>query len=74
MLDKYILKEIGKRITAFRESKNLSKQNFADRCGLSVPQVLRMERGERNFGIKILLQVLENFDDLSADWLLKGEK
>jgi len=37
--------EIGKRIRAYRELHGLSQKDFADRCGVTQPQLCRYEGG-----------------------------
>jgi transcriptional regulator with XRE-family HTH domain len=37
--------EVGKRIRAYRELHGLSQKDFADRCGVTQPQLCRYEGG-----------------------------
>ena len=48
--DAKTLKEIGNRLKEIREKKNLSQEEAAKACKISVTYFAEVERGERNLG------------------------
>lgn len=64
--------EIAKRITASRESAQISSQEMADFVGLSYEQYRRIERGAllvKTEHINAIVQAL----DVTADYILYGD-
>ena len=64
-----ILKELGTRIKQYRISLNVTQSNLAEKCGISVSTVVRIENGvDSKFSnyIKILngLRLIQNIDIL----------
>lgn len=51
--------EIGKRIRAYRELHGLSQKEFADRCGVSQPQLCRYEQGSELPGGPVLARLAD---------------
>lgn len=67
--EKSILREFGSRIKQYRVSLNITQQQFAQNCGLSVATLMRIENGEDTKWsaiIKILSQfnLLDNLNIL----------
>lgn len=67
--DKFILLEVGNRIKQYRISMNLTQQQLAQQCGLSIATLSRIENGDDTKWsaiIKVLssLQLVENLDVL----------
>ena len=48
------LREIGGRLAALRDIENISGEDFAIRCGVSVEKLDEYERGERDFSFSFL--------------------
>jgi len=48
------LREIGGRLSALRDIEEMSKEKFADLCGVSVELLDEYERGERDFSFSFL--------------------
>ena len=44
--EKTILQEFGNRIKQYRVSMNITQQQLAERCGLSVTTLMRIENGD----------------------------
>ena len=75
--EKFILSELGNRIKQYRISLNLTQTELAEKCGISMSTVVRIENGDdikfSNY-IRILsgLDILENINTLvpeeSADY------
>lgn len=75
--EKTILKELGNRIKQYRISLNITQSELADKCGISMSTVVRIENGDdikfSNY-IRILsgLDILENINilipEVSADY------
>jgi len=58
MLDKQdTLVAIGSKIRKFRESKNLSIQDLADKLDIEYNNVIRIEKGRTNFTIGTLVKI-----------------
>jgi len=47
-----LLTQFGSRVRAFRQSKGLSQEAFADLCGLDRTYISSVERGNRNVSLK----------------------
>ena len=67
--EKAILKEFGNRIKQYRISMNVTQQQLAQRCGVSVSTMMRIENGDDpkwSTIIKILSEfnLLDNLDVL----------
>ena len=60
-LDKFKI-SVGQRVKELRESKELSKTQFADLLGKERKDVIEIEKGERNLTLKTLLQLAEVLD------------
>jgi transcriptional regulator with XRE-family HTH domain len=48
------LKEIGGRLSALRDIEEMTKDTFADKCGVTVELLEEYERGERDFSFSFL--------------------
>lgn len=67
--EKAVLKEFGNRIKQYRISLNITQQQLAERCGVSVSTLVRIENGDDpkwSTIIKILFEfnLLENLEIL----------
>ncbi len=49
-----VQKQLGARITKLRERKGLTQNLFADRCGLTQPQMKRIEDGEVDLSLNTM--------------------
>lgn len=58
----YIRKEIGKRIKAIRVSKKLTQQELAEKTGISLRVITRIENGEAKTSFDNILNILRYFD------------
>ncbi len=68
-----VMKELGERIQDLRISEAMTQEDLADRSGLSLKTVARIEKGE-NTGIFNLLNVLRALGVLSNIEVLLPEK
>jgi len=70
--NKAVLKEIGARIRAVRQSRNMSQQELADKAGLSLPHISDVELGKTN---PLLLNFIKMAEALqvSTDSLLRPD-
>ena len=66
------LKTIGVRIKKARLARNINQADLADRAGISVSHMSHIENGTANFGIDILIRILEALQ-ISADDLLRPD-
>ena len=60
---------VGKRIQHHRKEQGLTREQFAEKCGLSVQAIAMIESGSRNFRIQTLITISRVLG-LSADYLL----
>ncbi len=73
MVDEAILKELGRRLTSIRLAQNLSQQQLADRAGLGLRTVRRLEQGTTATQLSGLVRVcralglLDRLDQLMAE-------
>ena len=65
---KNILSIIGNRFNSHRKSQGMTREQFAEKCGLSVQSVAKIESGTRNFRIQSLVSVSQVLG-LSSDFL-----
>ena len=71
-MDKNLMVDLGKRLKALRESKDLKQREMADAMGIKLRQYQRYEYGE----ISVPLDVLNFFADffnVTTDYLLGRE-
>ncbi len=69
MTNSAILEEIGQRLKDTRLRKNIQQKELAERCGISLPSVQRVEKGsvvsmETLVSVMRGLGLLENFEQL----------
>jgi transcriptional regulator with XRE-family HTH domain len=65
------LRRLGQRVRELRERAGLSQEELAERAALHRTYVGGIERGERNVGVKNLLQLARALKVAPAE-LLKG--
>jgi len=63
--------ELHSKIKQLRKEKGLSQQEFADKMGLHISYVSRLENGHSQPSIEVLKKLTEVFE-VSADYLLNG--
>ena len=66
------LKEVGLRIRKRREARSWRMINLADKSGLSVASLSRVENGLCDFKVSTAVLLAEALD-MSVDFLLKGD-
>ena len=66
------IKEIGVRIVKARKSLGMSQAELADKLGISVSHMSDIELGKTNYGIDILIRLLEALQ-ISANKLLQPD-
>ena len=66
-------KELGKRIEAFRITKNLTRDQLAAQTGLSSKFIYEVEKGKKGLSVDSLMKIGEVFD-CSYDEILVKEK
>lgn len=65
--------QIGKRIREVRQGAGLGQAEFGARIGVSVPTVVRAEKGEFGLRLDLVLAVARCFG-CDLNWLVTGEK
>ena len=73
MVDEAVAKELGRRLTAIRLGLNLSQRQLAERAGLGVRTIQRLERGEAATQLSGFLRIcralglMDRIDQLMAE-------
>ena len=65
--------EIISRIRKIISDNNLSNSSFADRIGVARSSISHILSGRNNPSLDIIIKILHSFDEINADFLLKGE-
>lgn len=65
--------DVLQRVTALYKSQNLTKRSFARMIGMPQVTVNQYLNQERKFSFEFIDAILNAFDGLSAEWLIKGE-
>ena len=63
--------DIGKRIRALRESKNMTIQNLADAVSCNYDHLQKAEKGKRGLGLNTLVMICHEFG-ITMDELVCG--
>lgn len=64
--------EIVRRIEELQGISKLDKKSFAERLGISAATLSHLSSGRNNPSLDLIISILENFNELSPDWLLFG--
>ena len=67
-----LLKDVGDRIRATRNSKQMSQLELAEKINISASYMSDIEMGKSNFGVDILIRLAEVLQ-VSLDWLLRAD-
>ncbi|MFC2176074.1 helix-turn-helix domain-containing protein [Bacteroidota bacterium] len=67
------MEEITERVLKIMEDHGLSSSQMADRIGVQRSAISHVLSGRNKPSLDFILKVLESFDNVSSDWLLKGE-
>lgn len=65
--------DINNRIMLIMREKNLNKNSLSKLLGISQPALKKIEDNLNAPSFKLLFEILSNFKDISADWLMTGE-
>lgn len=57
-----IKEQVGKRIKELRLAKNMSQEDFADKCELDRTYITSLERGKRNISLINLEKIANAFE------------
>lgn len=73
ILNNMIMKEdVLQRVKMIYEIKSTSETQFAKQIGASQKTINQQFKGERSISLDTILQVLCAFEDISSEWLLRG--
>lgn len=64
---------INQRIKVVLDFYSMSETQLAKTLGLSQPTVNRQIKGENQVSIEFVNSILYSFNDISAEWLMRGE-
>ena len=72
VLFNFILHMVG-RIKEIIAAVGISDRAFAMQCGISQATLSRQLAGVRELSLSTVLSILNTYDNISSEWLLKGE-
>ena len=61
------------RIKRIISDSGLSNSSFADKIGVPRSSISHILSGRNNPSLDLIIKILRNFDDINADFLLKGD-
>ena len=64
---------IIQRIADIIASKRLSENSFAKQIGSNQRTINQQLRGDRKLSLETVCNIIYSFEDISAEWLLRGE-
>ena len=65
--------KIIERIKRIISDSGLSNSSFADKIGVPRSSISHILSGRNNPSLDLIIKILRNFDDINADFLLKGD-
>ncbi len=65
--------EILKRIKSIISDNGLTNSSFADKIGVPRSTISHILSGRNNPSLDIIIKILDSFDEINANFLLKGE-
>ena len=65
--------KIIERIKRIISDSGLSNSSFADKIGVPRSSISHILSGRNNPRLDLIIKIIRNFDDINADFLLKGE-
>ena len=67
-----VMESIVERIEIILRTKNLSPSKFADEIGVQRSSISHIMSGRNKPSLDFVIKVLDSFNDVSAEWLVKG--
>lgn len=64
--------DVLQRIKQMYEINASSEREFANRIGVNPKTLNQQFKGERSISLDSILAILSSFEDISAEWLLRG--
>lgn len=68
-MDSKVLKEVGKKLKAAREKKEMTQAEVAEKADMNVNYYARIERGEENPTLELLQRIIKALKVKSSDIL-----
>jgi transcriptional regulator with XRE-family HTH domain len=68
------MEEITERVKKIMDDNGLSSSQMADRIGVQRSAISHILSGRNKPSLDFILKVLESFENVSSDWLMKGRK
>ena len=65
--------KIIERIKRIISDSGLSNSSFADKIGVPRSSISHILSGRNNPSLDLIIKILRNFDDIKADFLIKGD-
>jgi len=67
-----VMESIVERVEIILQTKNLSPSKFADEIGVQRSSISHIMSGRNKPSLDFIIKVLDSFNEISAEWLLKG--
>ncbi|MFT6210252.1 MAG: transcriptional regulator with XRE-family HTH domain [Bacteroidia bacterium] len=67
------MESITERVRKIMEDNSLSSSQMADRIGVQRSAISHILSGRNKPSLDFIIKVLEAFENVSSDWILKGE-
>jgi len=67
-----VMESIVERVEIILRTKNLSPSKFADEIGVQRSSISHIMSGRNKPSLDFVIKVLDSFNDISAEWLIKG--
>ena len=72
--DEFEIKKIGAEIHVLRKSKNFTQAQLAAMCDVDIRTIQRIEKGEFNPSLKVLIHLAKSFDYTLSEFFFKVDK
>lgn len=64
---------VVRRIKLLFEKKNINANKFGNKNDAAIRRYQRQLKGESSLSLEFIVDIIDAFEDLSAEWLLRGE-
>lgn len=64
---------IIQRVKEIVSNKNISERAFALKCGINYVTMNNYFLGKRDISLNAVYSILETFEDISSEWLIRGK-
>lgn len=65
---------VVERVSLILKARNLSPSKFADEIGVQRSSISHIMSGRNKPSLDFIMKILNTYNDISAEWLLKGQE